>query len=119
MTAMTLSMPIGLLVAGPVSEVIGVNVWFFWSGAALIATGILCRLLSKRYDEENRKPATHCTEIGNRMRSSFFEESHYFQARSVMTKIRWASLATSNLPAKANMERYPVDRRLSAFLSVR
>ncbi len=30
MTAMTLSMPIGLLVAGPVVEVIGVNTWFFW-----------------------------------------------------------------------------------------
>ncbi len=28
MTAMTLSMPIGLLVAGPVVEVIGVNTWF-------------------------------------------------------------------------------------------
>lgn len=56
MTAMTLSMPIGLLVAGPVSEIVGVNVWFFWSGAALIATGILCRLLSRRYDEETAIP---------------------------------------------------------------
>lgn len=56
MTAMTLSMPAGLLVAGPVSEVIGVNTWFFWSGAALIATGILSRLLTRRYDAKTAKP---------------------------------------------------------------
>ncbi|MFN2901350.1 hypothetical protein ACKUEH_25300, partial [Escherichia coli] len=35
MTAMTLSMPIGLLVAGPVVEVIGVNTWFFGTVAKL------------------------------------------------------------------------------------
>lgn len=50
MTAMTLAMPVGLLIAGPVSETIGVDRWFFWSGAALIVTGVICRLLTKPYD---------------------------------------------------------------------
>lgn len=56
MTAMTLAMPVGLLVAGPVSEVVGVDSWFFWSGAALVATAFLCRLLTKRYDKESMRP---------------------------------------------------------------
>ena len=42
---------IGLLVAGPVVEVVGVNTWFFWSGVALMADAILCRLLTRRYDK--------------------------------------------------------------------
>ena len=56
MTAMTLSMPIGLLVSGPVVEVIGVNTWFFWSGVVLMADAILCRLLTRRYDKVTMKP---------------------------------------------------------------
>ncbi|HWQ59181.1 MAG TPA: MFS transporter [Clostridia bacterium] len=58
MTAMTLAMPIGLLVAGPVSEAVGVDTWFFWSGVALIATAILCRALTRRYDRETLRPQT-------------------------------------------------------------
>ena len=54
MAAMTLAMPVGLLIAGPVSEIVGVNTWFFWSGIALVATGILCRLLTRRYDNETQ-----------------------------------------------------------------
>lgn len=56
MTVMTLSMPIGLLVAGPLCEIIGVDTWFFWSGAALILTGILCRVLTKPYDKQTMGP---------------------------------------------------------------
>lgn len=56
MTVMTLAMPVGLLVAGPVSEVAGVDAWFLWSGVALIATGILCRLLTRRFDAQTLKP---------------------------------------------------------------
>ncbi|MDL2318736.1 MFS transporter [Eubacteriales bacterium OttesenSCG-928-A19] len=56
MTAMTLSMPIGLLVAGPVSEAVGVDKWFLWSGVALIATAVLCRLLTRRYDAQTMLP---------------------------------------------------------------
>jgi len=56
MTAMTISMPIGLLVAGPVVEIIGVNTWFFWSGVALMADAILCRFLTRRYDQVTLRP---------------------------------------------------------------
>lgn len=56
MAAMTLAMPIGLLMAGPVSEVIGVDTWFFWSGVAMVATGIFCRLLTRRFDKETMRP---------------------------------------------------------------
>ena len=56
MAAMTLAMPLGLLVAGPVAEAVGVNTWFFWSGAALIADAIFCRLLTRRYDREIMRP---------------------------------------------------------------
>ncbi|WP_408628448.1 MFS transporter [Anaeropeptidivorans aminofermentans] len=51
-TAMTFSMPIGLLFAGPAVEMIGVDTWFFWSGAALILNAVLCRLLTRKYDAE-------------------------------------------------------------------
>ena len=56
MTAMTLSMPIGLLIAGPIVEAIGVNTWFFWSGAALMADALLCRLLTQPYDADTMQP---------------------------------------------------------------
>ena len=55
MTGMTLAMPIGLLVAGPVSEIIGIDRWFLWSGIALVFTGIICRILTKPYDNQTRK----------------------------------------------------------------
>lgn len=55
MTAMTLSMPIGLLIAGPVIELIGINIWFFGSGVVLIADAVFCRFLTHRYDKETMK----------------------------------------------------------------
>ncbi|MGE4548668.1 MAG: MFS transporter [Intestinibacillus sp.] len=64
MTVMTLAMPVGLLVAGPISELAGVDAWFFWSGVALVATGILCRLMTKRFDKETMKPEAKPTEQG-------------------------------------------------------
>lgn len=56
MTAMSLATPVGLLVAGPVSEVVGVDRWFFWSGLALVATGLICRVITRRYDAQTMKP---------------------------------------------------------------
>ncbi len=56
MTAMTLAMPFGLLVAGPVAEAAGVDTWFFWSGLALIADAVFCRLLTRRYDQVTMQP---------------------------------------------------------------
>lgn len=63
MTAMTLSMPIGLLVAGPVCEIVGVDTWFFWSGVALVANAVLCRLLTRRYDAQTMLPETAKIEV--------------------------------------------------------
>lgn len=58
-TAMSLAIPIGLLVAGPLCEVLGVRRWFFWSGAALVVTGIFFRRLTRPYDRQimGRPPA--------------------------------------------------------------
>ena len=61
MTAMTLSMPVGLIIAGPLAEAVGVHTWFFWSGVALIADAVFCRLLTRRYDKETMKPQTGAT----------------------------------------------------------
>ena len=51
MTAMTVAMPIGLLVAGPAVEAVGVDTWFFWSGVAMIGAAILCGVLTRKYDQ--------------------------------------------------------------------
>jgi DHA3 family macrolide efflux protein-like MFS transporter len=56
MTTMTTAMPVGLLLAGPVSEVIGVTRWYRWSGAAIIVVGIICRLTTRRYDSVTMTP---------------------------------------------------------------
>ncbi|MDL2248926.1 MFS transporter, partial [Tyzzerella sp. OttesenSCG-928-J15] len=67
MTAMTLSMPVGLLFAGPACEIIGVDKWFFWSGAALMATAVLCRLMTKPYDAQTMLPdAKASIEVNNK-----------------------------------------------------
>lgn len=62
MTAMTLAMPIGLLVAGPVSEAVGVDRWFLWSGIAMVATAVLCRLATRRYDAQTMLPEKKAAE---------------------------------------------------------
>ena len=51
MTAMTVAMPIGLLVAGPAVEAVGVDTWFFWSGVAMIGAAILCCVINRKYDQ--------------------------------------------------------------------
>ena len=56
MTGMSLAMPIGLLLAGPFSEVVGVDRWFFWSGLAIMAAAVLCRLGTRRYDAQTMRP---------------------------------------------------------------
>lgn len=50
MMAMSLAMPVGLLLAGPVSERTGVDNWFFYSGLALVAVGIYTWAVSRKYD---------------------------------------------------------------------
>jgi len=44
LTIFTLANPIGLALAGPLSNVIGVNQWFLYSGIALAAVGVLSLL---------------------------------------------------------------------------
>ena len=56
MTVLSLALPFGLLIAGPVSEAIGVDQWFLWSGAALVGVAMVFRLCSKRYDKETMLP---------------------------------------------------------------
>lgn len=51
--AMTLASPLGLLLAGPVSELIGVHRWFILSGFLMTAAGIYCFLATRPYDREN------------------------------------------------------------------
>lgn len=50
-SVMSFSAPIGMFVAGPVSEMIGVNLWFVLAGIAMIFVGILCFLLTRRFDD--------------------------------------------------------------------
>ncbi len=52
---MTLATPVGLLLAGPVSDLIGVDRWFAWSGMFMAATGVFCFLSTRRYDAQKTK----------------------------------------------------------------
>ncbi|ASA21431.1 MFS transporter [Paenibacillus donghaensis] len=47
-SVMLLSSPIGLLLAGPIVNRYGVQVWFFWSGVVIILTGIFIFFRFKR-----------------------------------------------------------------------
>jgi DHA3 family macrolide efflux protein-like MFS transporter len=51
MTANMVAMPFGLLIAGPVSEAIGVDKWFLWSGVIMTIVGIICYFVSRQYDK--------------------------------------------------------------------
>lgn len=54
----SLGIPLGLSVAGPVSEAIGVPAWMRGAGAALSIVGVLSRLGTKRFDARRSVPAT-------------------------------------------------------------
>lgn len=60
MTAMTLAMPFGLIIAGPVVEIIGINTWFFYSGIALLVVSVFCRISTRRYDSLTMRLDSHC-----------------------------------------------------------
>ena len=49
-TAMTLATPFGLVLAGPISESIGVHLWFAGSGFLMAAIGIGCFFSTRKYD---------------------------------------------------------------------
>lgn len=50
MTAMSLAMPIGLLIAGPITEVVGAANWFIYAGLGIGALGILTGIMTWRYN---------------------------------------------------------------------
>lgn len=54
-TAMTLATPFGLILAGPVSEVIGVQLWFAGSGIVMAAIGIVCHFSTRKYENHHCK----------------------------------------------------------------
>jgi len=56
MTAMTWSMPFGLLIAGPISESIGVSWWFVWSGIGLVTIAVAGRLMTRKHDAQTSLP---------------------------------------------------------------
>lgn len=56
MMAVTSMTPLGLLIAAPISEIIGINWWFLFSGIALIVNFFLCRLMTRKYDAETMQP---------------------------------------------------------------
>jgi DHA3 family macrolide efflux protein-like MFS transporter len=41
MSAMTAAIPLGLMVAGPSAEEVGIARWFFWSGIAIVVATML------------------------------------------------------------------------------
>lgn len=49
-SAMSLASPAGLMLAGPVSEVVGITNWFTVSGILMFLTGIICYFVTRRYD---------------------------------------------------------------------
>lgn len=49
-TAMTLATPFGLLLAGPVSEAVGVDLWFIASGLLMAAAGLACFISTRKYN---------------------------------------------------------------------
>lgn len=54
-TAMMLATPFGLLLAGPISEAIGVDRWFACSGLLMAATGVVCFLATRKYDMQGER----------------------------------------------------------------
>ncbi len=50
MSLMSLAAPLGLVVSGPLSDAIGVDKWFLYSGAALMVIALYGYLATRRYD---------------------------------------------------------------------
>ena len=50
MTAMSLATPLGLVLSGPMSDRIGVDKWFLYSGALLMLVALYCYLRTRRCD---------------------------------------------------------------------
>jgi MFS transporter, DHA3 family, macrolide efflux protein len=50
-SVMSFAAPIGMFIAGPVSSLIGISSWMICAGILMLVVGILCYLLTRKYDE--------------------------------------------------------------------
>ncbi len=50
-SVMSFAAPIGMFIAGPVSEKIGISNWMICAGILMLMNGLLCFLLTRRFDE--------------------------------------------------------------------
>lgn len=53
-SAMSLGIPIGMLIAGPVAEAIGVDGWMIWAGAGMMAVGVGSYLWTRKFERPGR-----------------------------------------------------------------
>lgn len=49
-SVMSFAAPVGMFIAGPISEIIGISNWMFYAGIIMIFVGILCYFLTKEFD---------------------------------------------------------------------
>lgn len=49
-SVMSFAAPVGMFIAGPISEIIGVSNWMFFAGIVMIFIGILCYFLTREFD---------------------------------------------------------------------
>jgi DHA3 family macrolide efflux protein-like MFS transporter len=49
-SVMSFAAPIGMLIAGPVSSLIGISRWMIFAGILMLVVGVLCYLLTRKYD---------------------------------------------------------------------
>lgn len=49
-SVMSFAAPVGMFIAGPISEIIGVSNWMFYAGIVMIFVGILCYFLTREFD---------------------------------------------------------------------
>jgi len=49
-SVMSFAAPIGMFIAGPISELIGLSNWMFYAGIVMIFVGILCYFLTREFD---------------------------------------------------------------------
>ena len=55
-SVMSLAAPIGMLIAGPLSQLIGTNNWMILSGAATLIVGALCYVLTRHFENPQGLP---------------------------------------------------------------
>lgn len=53
-SGMCLATPIGLFVAGPAAEVIGIDRWFLLSGCLIVLIGFYCAMITKKFDDSQK-----------------------------------------------------------------